>query len=180
MTVESPVLINALTAFLAAFLTYKVATRMERHKESRTRHAIAIVLQAEMIRLHRKIKDHSNLMTAYVSRFANGINAAEAVKYESINMENDFVVYRSCIRDIGLLNMESAYSTVYCYGNIADFLKLQDRFLRDLPGLANSSLLGSRAAELSAHETALARHIERAVSLLAAQSKALPFSLTAN
>jgi len=173
----APVFINALTAFLAAFLTFKVATRMERHKESRTRQAIAIVLQAEMIRLHNKIKDHNNLLTAYAGQVTNQINAPEALKYVPINMDNDFVVYRSCIKEIGLLNTESAYGTVYCYGNMTDFLKMQDKFLRDLPDLANSNLLGLKAADLGAQEMALARHIERVVPLLAAQSEALPFQL---
>jgi hypothetical protein len=172
------VLINALTAFLAAFLTYIVATRMERHKESRSRQAIAIVLQAELIRIHRKIKEHGNHLTAYAGRFAKEINAVEAMKYVPINMDDDFIVYRSCIKEIGLFELEAAYSTVYCYGNMSDLLKLQDRFLRDLPELANSSLIGSRAAEISAHEVALARQIERVVPFLASQSKALPFSQT--
>jgi hypothetical protein len=177
MTALAPVLINALTAFLAAFLTYQVATRMERHKESRTRHAIAIVLQAELIRLHRKIKEHNDILASYASRFANQINAAEALKYVPFDMSDDFVVYRSCIKEIGLLDMEAAYGTVYCYGNMTDFLKMQTKFLRDLPDLANSNLLGPKATDLGAHQLALARHIERVVPLLAAQSKALPFQV---
>jgi hypothetical protein len=173
-------LINASTAILAsllaAFLAYVVATRMERHKESRSRQAIAIVLQAELIRIHQKIKEHGNHLTAYAKLFANRIDAVEAKKYVPINMDNDFIVYKNCIKEIGLLEMQAAYSTVYCYGNMTDLLKLQDKFLRDLPDLANSTLLGIRAAAISAHEAALVQHIERVVPLLASQSKALPFS----
>jgi hypothetical protein len=173
-------LINASTAilasFLAACLAYIVATRMERHKENRSRQAIAIVLQAELIRIHWKIKEHGSHLTAYAERFANAINAVEAMKYVPINMDADFIVYKNCIKEIGLFELESAYSTVYCYGNMSDLLNLQDRFLRDLPDLANSNRVGSRAAEISAHEVALTRHIERVVGFLASQSKALPFS----
>jgi hypothetical protein len=172
------ILSNITTSLLAAFLTYRVATRMERHKESRSRNAIAIVLQAELIRIHRKIKEHGNHLTAYAGRFAKEINAVEAMKYVPINMDDDFIVYRSCIKEIGLFELEAAYSTVYCYGNMSDLLKLQASFLRDLPELANSSLIGSRAAEIRVHEVALARQIERVVPFLASQSKALPFSQT--
>jgi hypothetical protein len=165
-----------LAAFVAAILTYIAATLLERRKEGRSRYAIAIVLQAELIRLHRKITEHGNTLTGYVDRFTKEINSAEAMKYVPINLHDDFIVYKSCIKEIGLLEVEAAYSTVYCYGNVSDLLNLEARFLRDLPELANSNMVGFRAAAIRDHEDVLVRHIEKVVSFLASQSKALPFS----
>jgi hypothetical protein len=148
---------------------------MERHKESRIRYAITTVLQAELIRLHTKLKDHNASLSGYAKRFANLINESEALKYTPIGMEIDFAVYRSCIKEIGLLDVETAYGVVYCYVNILDFVKEQDQFLTDLPKMANSSLLGHRANNLCAREKAALQHIERVVPLLAKQSRPLPF-----
>jgi hypothetical protein len=55
-----------------------------------------------------KIKDHNALLSGYTSRFANAINEHEALKYPPLGMENDFIVYRSCVKEIGLLDTETA------------------------------------------------------------------------
>jgi hypothetical protein len=170
-------LVPVLSVCLGAFLGYFAATRMERRKESRIRYAVATVLQAELIRLHLKLKDHNALLSAYASRFSKEVNEREAVKSAPIGMEDEFVVYKSCIKEIGLLGTEAARETVYCYGNLIDFLSAQQKFLRDLPGIANSTMLGPKAQNLCARETAALQQIARAIPLLAKQSGPLPFQV---
>jgi hypothetical protein len=150
---------------------------MEQHKESRTRQTIAIVLQAELIRLHMKIKEHNDSLAADAEKVSKEINSEEALKYNPISVDNDFIIYKSSIKDIGLFEKDTAYQIVCCYGNVLDFVKSQDKFLRGLPGIANSSLLGHEAKNLSAREMAVLQHINRVVPLLAGQSKALPFQV---
>jgi hypothetical protein len=168
-------LVPVLVAFIGACLGYFAARDMERRKESRIRYAIATVLQAELIRLHHKLKDHNALLSAYVSRFSNRVNEPEALKYAPLDIENDFTVYRSCIKEIGLLGTGASREVVYCYGNLMDFISAQDNFLRDLPGIANSTTLGHTAQNLCARETAALQQIARAIPLLAKQSDPLPF-----
>jgi hypothetical protein len=84
-------------------------------------------------------------------------------------MESNFIVYRSCVKDIGLLNEDVAYGVVGCYGEIQEFLSLQDKFVRDLPQLANSTLLGSKAANLNDREKLLVDQIDRVRGLLEKQ-----------
>jgi len=169
-------LIPVFSTFLAAFLGYWVATTIENRKEIRVRRSIAVVLQAELIRLHSKINEHNALLSAYAERFSKEINTAEALKYIYMSAENELTVYRSCIKELSLFPAETAYSLVYCYGNIADFIKSQDRFQKELPDIANSTRLGLEAKNLSAKEIALSQHIERIIPLLAAQSEAIPFT----
>ena len=168
-------LVPVLSVCIGALLGYFVATRMERHKESRIRYAITTVLQAELIRLHMNLKEHNAFLSGYAERFMKLTNENEALKYAPIGMENDFIVYRSCIKEIGLFDVETAYGVVYCYGNILDFVKEQDQFLTDLPKIANSTLLGHKANNLCAREKAALQQIERVIPLLAKQSRPLPF-----
>jgi hypothetical protein len=168
-------LVPVLSVCIGALFGYFAATGVERRKESRIRYAIATVLQAELIRLHMKLKDHNALLSAYATRFSKELNEQEALKYAPIGIENDFVVYRSCIKEIGLLGTEAAREAVYCYGNVMDFVVAQDKFLRDLPGIANSTMLGSKAQNLCAREAATLQQIGRAIPLLAKQSSTLPF-----
>ena len=170
-----PVLATLLGVLLGAFLGFWNSTRLERRKEDRIRRSIAVVLQAELIRLHMKIKDHNALLDAYADRFSRNIDINEALKYIPIPMDREFVVYKNCIKELGLLATETAYSLVYCYANIATFVEAQDQFLVKLPSIAGSNLLGMEAKNLSASESALLQHIERIVPLLAAQSEQLPF-----
>jgi hypothetical protein len=169
-------LVPVLPVCIGALLGYFVATGVERHKESRIRYAITTLLQAELIRLYMKLKDHNSLLTAYAHRFSKEVNAQEALKYVPIGMENDFIIYRNCVKEIGLLDTEAAREAVYCYGNVIDFVSAQDTFLRDLPGIANSTMLGHRAQNLCARETAALQQIGRAIPLLAKQSTPLPFT----
>ena len=81
-----PVIAALVGVSVGAFLTYRVACRMEQHKESRTRQAIAIVLQAELIRLHMKIKEHNDFLAAYAEKVSKEINSQEALKYNPISV----------------------------------------------------------------------------------------------
>jgi hypothetical protein len=164
-----------LTTGIGALLGLWIARKLERDRESRTKHAVAVVLQAEMIRLHFEIKEHNKFLTAYAERFKNYVNSVESESYTPLSMASEFTVYRSVIKEIGLFSTESAYGILYCYANILEFMSQQDLFVRDLPRLANSNILGIKAAELCAREMALTQHIERVVPDLAAQSLALPF-----
>jgi hypothetical protein len=166
---------NALAACLGALVGYFGAMILEWRKESRTRYAIATVLQAELIRLHHKLKEHNALLSAYAGRFSNLVNEPEAVKSVPIGIEDEFVVYKSCIKEIGLLGAEAARETVYCYGNLIDFLSAQETFLRDLPGIATSNMLGLKAQNLCDRESAALQQIPKAIHLLAEQSSPLPF-----
>jgi hypothetical protein len=169
-------LIPFFPTFLAAYLGYWAATTTENRKEIRVRRSIAVVLQAELIRLHSKINEHNTFLASYAERFSSGIDTAEALKYIYISVENELTVYRSRIKELSLFPTETAYSLVYCYGNIADFIQSQDRFQTELPDMSNSTRLGLEAKNLSAKEIALSQHIERIIPLLAAQSEAIPFT----
>ena len=92
-------LVPVLSVCIGALLGYFAATRMERHKESRIRYAIATVLQAELIRLHRKLKDHNALLSAYVARFSKEVNEREALKY--VPLTNPLILDRLEIAWIG-------------------------------------------------------------------------------
>src|SRR5260370_33422748 len=94
----------------------------ERNTESRPRQAVAMVLQAELFRLHMKIKEHNDSLAAYAESTSKRIDSQAALKYNTISVDNDLIIYKSSIKDIGLFEKETAYQIVYCYGNVLDFI----------------------------------------------------------
>lgn len=132
------------------------------------------MLQAELVRLHTDLKQHSRRMKEYVSKTA-GVGATEESDFSKFEATTSFPVFHGLIADIGLFGHELSYQIAYCYFNCEKFLAEQQAFIRDLPAERNSSRLVTFAENLLAQETALIAQIARIVPMLAQQSQAIPF-----
>jgi hypothetical protein len=172
MTAISAILGSAITAALlgAWFQSWFAHHRLIEGK----RQGIGVMLQAELIRLHRDLKDHSRSMQRYLAKAAN-VGATKESDYPQFS-PGDFPVFKGVIPDIGLFKGDVSYMVAYCYFSAERFLRYQQQFLSDLAGLLNSSLLATRVQDLSAHENALMVQIERIVPLLAHESRDIPFN----
>jgi hypothetical protein len=174
-----PILGTLAGAIVGSALGFWNSTRLEKRKEGQIRRNVAIVLQAELIRLHGKIKDHNTLLLQpYSEKFSREVNYNEASKYVPLSLDGEFIVYVNCIKDLGLLSSGTASQLVYLYANVREFSESQTRFLTKLPSIVGSTIAGIEATNLSAKEVAVLEHIERIVPLLASQSEPLPFART--
>jgi hypothetical protein len=153
---------------------------VEDEKIARRRKAAGTVIQAELAHFHRELGEHRNKLESYLRRVKNTIGGTAKGDFPQITMEKSFsAVYTASIGEIGLFDTETSYGVVYCYSNIFTLLRDQENLISDLDNLLNSTMLGIQVKNLYDHEAALLQQIERIISRLADQSRAIPFTTIA-
>jgi hypothetical protein len=162
------------TAWATAFAQHKSTKRIDSERALRRRHAVGVMIQAELVRLHMDLKQHNRRMEGYALKAAKG-GATEESDFPKFETNASFPVFHGLMADIGLFGHELSYRIAYCYFNCERFLVDQQVFVHDLPTRLRSSELATSAKDLSARETALMAQIACIIPMVARQSQAIPF-----
>jgi hypothetical protein len=161
-------------AWVGAWYQRRSMIEIEKEKTAQRRQAVGVLLQVELASLHQALKEHCRRIDGFSSRAAS-VGAVKERDYMKWNENRKPYVFRSCIPDIGLLNIETSCQIVYVYNNFESFLQHEGEFISDLPNLINNSSLAQRSKDLSARVTAVMQHIERVIPMLAKQAPEIPF-----
>jgi len=162
------------TAVATAYSQHISTQRIDKERSNQRRYAAGVMIQAELVRWHMDLKEHSRQMEGYILRTTR-VGATQETDFPKFETRDGFPIFHGLMSDVGLFESELSHQIAYGYFNCERFLASQRAFIRDLPTRLNTSMLSSLAKDLAARETALMSQIARIIPLIAQQSKAIPF-----